>query len=168
MPGELLTAGAMFTRLTNAHRALRQLSARELRERRAVSYLQMSVLWWVDNAPGHRIRMQDLAENLAISRSALTHLINRMAAGGLVRRESSDVDRRGAFAVLTDQGKQELREALPIALEVFDRFFRQRLTPEEFDDLARLLDRLLAGVPVGVMLDEAGRARPSAYLKGEA
>src|SRR5262249_7896662 len=157
-------AGAMYTRLNNAHRALRQLSARELRERRAVSYLQMTVLWWINNAPGHSIRMQDLAANLGISRSALTHLLDRMAESGLVARRSSTIDRRGAYAVLTEQGKQELREALPIALAVFDDFFKQRLTAQELSQLARLLDRLLLGVPLEVVLDEGGRARPAAYV----
>ena len=55
-----------------------------------------------------RLRMSELADTLALSRSGATRLIDRLEAGSLVRRTSCDTDRRGAWAELTDAGYDRL------------------------------------------------------------
>ena len=51
-----------------------------------------------------RMRMSDLAAATLQSKSRLSHQITRMENAGLVRRENCESDRRGLFAVLTEQG----------------------------------------------------------------
>src|SRR6266567_7492092 len=62
------------------------------------------ILVELSEAPLRRMRMTELAERTAQSRSRLSHQINRMEAKGLVSREDCEGDKRGTFAVLTAHG----------------------------------------------------------------
>jgi DNA-binding MarR family transcriptional regulator len=58
-------------------------------------------------------RMQELAESVHLSQSALSRLIGRLEAEGLVTRAICSDDRRGIFACLTDAGRARHAEAAP-------------------------------------------------------
>ena len=58
-------------------------------------------------------RMQDLAESVYLSQSALSRLIGRLEAEGLVTRAICSEDRRGIFACLTEQGRTRYEAAKP-------------------------------------------------------
>ena len=58
-------------------------------------------------------RMQDLAGAVCLSQSALSRLIGRLEADGLVRRAMCTNDRRGIFAHLTDEGRARWTAAQP-------------------------------------------------------
>jgi DNA-binding MarR family transcriptional regulator len=67
----------------------------------------------LSEAEDRRLRMSDLAKSTLQSKSRLSHQITRMEAAGLVRRENCESDRRGLFAVLTEQGWATMREVAP-------------------------------------------------------
>src|SRR5690242_1925385 len=50
-------------------------------------------------------RMQELAEAVHLSQSALSRVVGRLEADGLVTRAMCKQDRRGIFACLTDEGR---------------------------------------------------------------
>jgi DNA-binding MarR family transcriptional regulator len=58
-------------------------------------------------------RMQDLAGSVCLSQSALSRLIGRLEADGLVHRAMCTEDRRGIFAHLTDAGRARWEAARP-------------------------------------------------------
>jgi DNA-binding MarR family transcriptional regulator len=58
-------------------------------------------------------RMQDLAESVYLSQSALSRLIGRLESEGLVTRAICSEDRRGIFACLTEQGRTRYEAAKP-------------------------------------------------------
>jgi DNA-binding MarR family transcriptional regulator len=58
-------------------------------------------------------RMQELADAVHLSQSALSRLIGRLETEGLVTRAICSEDRRGIFACLTDAGRARYEEALP-------------------------------------------------------
>jgi DNA-binding MarR family transcriptional regulator len=58
-------------------------------------------------------RMQDLAEAVYLSQSALSRLIGRLESEGLVTRAICSEDRRGIFACLTEQGRTRYEAAKP-------------------------------------------------------
>ncbi|MFD0594636.1 MarR family winged helix-turn-helix transcriptional regulator [Catellatospora coxensis] len=62
------------------------------------------VLVSLSEAPDRRLRMSELAQTMLLEKSRLSHQITRMERAGLVRRQSCPSDRRGQFAVLTDEG----------------------------------------------------------------
>jgi DNA-binding MarR family transcriptional regulator len=67
-----------------------------------------------------------------------------MVEAGLVRRERCEDDRRGWFAVLTDQGRSTLRRAAPVHLRGIHEHFTRHLSPEEVEVLTATLSRVVA------------------------
>ena len=81
------------------------------------------ILVVLSEAPGHQLRMTDLADATAQSRSRLSHQITRMENNGLVRRDSCPGDKRGLYAVLTDAGLATIERAAPSHVESVRRHF---------------------------------------------
>ncbi|WP_308164809.1 MarR family winged helix-turn-helix transcriptional regulator [Nonomuraea sediminis] len=101
------------------------------------------VLTQLADAPGRRLRMNDLADRVLLSRSGLTRLIDRLQRDGLVSREACESDARGLFAVLTDTGTVRLAEATPTYLRGIRSQFLDLLGPQgirQVHDLAVRLD----------------------------
>jgi len=95
------------------------------------------ILVVLSEAPDHRLRMTDLADATAQSRSRLSHQITRMEAAGLVRRDTCPGDKRGLFAVLTDGGMATIEKVAPNHVESVRRHFIDLLTPEQLDTLRK-------------------------------
>jgi DNA-binding MarR family transcriptional regulator len=101
------------------------------------------VLWALERSPGQRQRMSELAERVVLSRSNLTRLVDRLEDAGLVRRERSEEDRRGAYAVLTDAGKVLRRKMWPIYQAAIRELFEAHLSDEDAGALNAVLRRVL-------------------------
>ena len=93
------------------------------------------ILVVLSEAPEHRLRMTDLADATAQSRSRLSHQITRMEAAGLVRRDTCPGDKRGLFAVLTDTGMATIERVAPNHVESVRQHFIDLLTPEQLATL---------------------------------
>src|SRR5579875_2568001 len=89
------------------------------------------ILVVLSEAPDHRLRMTDLADATAQSRSRLSHQITRMEAGGLVRREPCPGDKRGLNAVLTDRGMETIERVAPFHVDSVRRHFIDRLSRDQ-------------------------------------
>src|SRR5438045_3780930 len=96
-----------------AHAALVEVLAAELERERGLPLTWYDVLVQLAEAPDGRLRMQDLARSVLISKSGLTRLVDRMERAGMVERQPCPSDLRGTFAVLTDAGRAALRGAAP-------------------------------------------------------
>jgi DNA-binding MarR family transcriptional regulator len=95
----------------------------ELRAAHDLSLADYEILANLSEAPSRRLRMSQLAEVAMVSRSRLTHHVNRMEAEGLVTREACPTDRRGAFAVLTPDGMSRVEAAAPTHVAGVRRLF---------------------------------------------
>jgi DNA-binding MarR family transcriptional regulator len=93
-------------------------------------------------APEHRLRMHELAQRVVLSRSGLTRLVDRLEAEGFLTRDRCKTDRRGAYAVITEQGIAAMRQAWPIYARGISQYFAQWLTPEEAQVLGSALERI--------------------------
>ena len=100
--------------LLTAHATVTELLEHELVAERGLPLSRYDVLLNLAEAPGGRLRMQELSASVLLSKSGLSRLVDRMVEAGLVRRERCEDDRRGWFAVLTDQGRSALRRAAPV------------------------------------------------------
>src|SRR5262245_5665692 len=67
------------------------------------------VLWELEKAEDGRLRMNELAAAVVISRSNITRLADRMEDAKLLRREAVPGDRRGSYCALTDAGREMRR-----------------------------------------------------------
>ncbi|WP_223167237.1 MarR family winged helix-turn-helix transcriptional regulator [Nonomuraea sp. SYSU D8015] len=100
------------------------------------------VLMQLAEAPGRRLRMNDLAGRVLLSRSGLTRLIDRLQRYGLVSREACADDARGLFAVLTDAGAARLAEATPTYLRGIKTQFLDLLGSGEITRVRGMLAKL--------------------------
>ncbi|MEV4918705.1 MarR family transcriptional regulator [Streptomyces tirandamycinicus] len=89
----------------------------------------------LSESPERRMRMSDLAAATLQSKSRLSHQITRMENAGLVRRENCESDRRGLYAVLTDQGMETMQKVAPHHVESVRQHFIDLLSPEALADL---------------------------------
>jgi DNA-binding MarR family transcriptional regulator len=96
---------------------------RELGERHGLGVSDFEVLARLVEAEQHQARAQELAEQVHLSQSALSRLVDRLARHGLVQRCSCDLDRRGIFVQLTDEGLRRYTEAAPTHHEILARTF---------------------------------------------
>jgi DNA-binding MarR family transcriptional regulator len=126
-----------------AHAQVRRQLERELQAEQSMGLGEYEVLLILAYSPGRRLRMSELADTLALSRSGATRLIDRLEADGLVQRISCDTDRRGAWAELTEAGYGRLREASPTHLRGVAEHFLNRIPAGELDSLSRILDRVV-------------------------
>lgn len=135
-----LSAWRLF--LQTYRRVLDELSD-ELEERQGLPLAWYDVLIQLYRSPEHRLRMNELAGSILLSKSGLTRLIDRMEKAGMVERASCPTDRRGSFAVLTPRGEEVFKEAAPIHLEGIARHFTDHLTPEEAGIMVAAFERIL-------------------------
>jgi DNA-binding MarR family transcriptional regulator len=99
--------------LEDRHARVREALERALQREHRISLTEYEVLRRLAEAPeGHR-RIQDLAEEIHLSQSALSRLVQRLEDDGYVRRAVCDFDRRGVFACVTDAGRKAQAEAHP-------------------------------------------------------
>ncbi|HEY9392448.1 MAG TPA: MarR family transcriptional regulator [Mycobacteriales bacterium] len=125
-----------------AHAVIMRRLERDLVRAHGLPLSWYDVLVQLSEAPGHRLRMTELADRVLLSRSGLTRLVDRLTATGLVSREADPTDARGTFTVLTDDGFDRLREAAPTHLRGVGEYM-SHLTAEELEQLGGLLDGLL-------------------------
>ena len=117
---------------------------------RALLEAELPPLGWYDVllelsvAPDCRLRMHELARAVVLSRSGLTRLVDRLENAGLLRREPDPSDRRGAFAVLTDEGRDMLRQMWPVYAGGIAEHFGRHISDEEAHVLTEALSRILA------------------------
>jgi DNA-binding MarR family transcriptional regulator len=104
------------------------------------------ILVELSEAPGHQLRMTELADRTAQSRSRLSHQVTRMEAKGLVRRDACEGDKRGTFAVITPRGLTMMERVAPSHVDSVRRHFVDQLSAAQLQTLAAtylpLLDRL--------------------------
>jgi DNA-binding MarR family transcriptional regulator len=100
------------------------------------------VLMQLAEAPERRLRMNDLADRVLLSRSGLTRLIDRLQRDGLVTRQACPDDARGLFAVLSEHGAARLAEATPTYLRGIRTQVLDLLGAEDIAHVRGMLARL--------------------------
>jgi DNA-binding MarR family transcriptional regulator len=100
------------------------------------------VLLRLSRAEGRRLRRVDLAEQVLLTPSGITRLLEGLERSGLVERASCESDARVTYAQLTDEGDAKLREASGTHVAGIREFFRGRFSEDEVRALGQLLERL--------------------------
>lgn len=124
-------------------RALMERLDREMRDRHRLSFPEHEVLVRLSRGEDRRMRMAELAAAASVSRSRLTHTVERLEKAGFVEREACDSDGRGIVAVLTTAGLDALRVASHTHLGGIHGHFVSQITPEEFATIAAVMERIV-------------------------
>jgi DNA-binding MarR family transcriptional regulator len=109
-----------WAELESQHARVREALEHALQRQHRLSLSEYEVLSRLAQAPeGHR-RIQELAEEIHLSQSALSRLVQRLEDDGYVQRAVCDHDRRGVFACITESGRKLEGEANPTQLAVLE------------------------------------------------
>lgn len=133
---------AAWRAFLRAHATVVDRLDRELQRDEDLPLTWYEVLLHLGLAPEHRQRLSGLAERLLLSRSGLTRLVDRMEEAGLIEREACRSDRRGAFAVLTEEGLARFRRAAPVHLRGVHQHFSGLLTDEEVEAMRSGMEKV--------------------------
>ena len=136
-----------FVSLVRAHAAATRLLSAQLTADHGLTISDYEVLLRLAQASDRRMRRVDLAEQVLLSASGITRLLEGLERAGYVDRAACDSDRRVVYAVLTDEGLAKLREASGSHLAQVEAYFTARFGDGELTDLAALLGRLSADDP---------------------
>lgn len=120
--------------------------ARQLATDSGLSYPDYVVLVALTDRPDGRMRLFELADVLGWEKSRLSHHVARMTGRGLVDKERCDTDRRGAFVVVTKQGRKEIEGAAPGHVAAVRRLFLDHLSPAQLDAVAEAAETVLAAL----------------------
>ena len=107
-----------------------------------ISITEFDVLITLFNAPKNRLRMTELAEQVVLTPSGLTHLVGRLERQQLVSRTVDDADRRSFFAALTRAGHRRLRESRVTHNEVIRSRLTRRLSAQQLAALGSLWETI--------------------------
>ena len=112
----------------------------DLRRAFNISLTEYEILVRLSERPGRAMRMAQLADALAHSRSRVTHTVDRMERAGYVVRGSTPEDGRGIVATMTDRGYELLTEAAPLHVEGVRSYLVDRVDDADFAALGRAMD----------------------------
>src|SRR3954453_4805653 len=102
-----------WNELETEHARVREALEQRLQREHRLSLTEYEVLRRLAEGPeGHR-RIQELAEEIHLSQSALSRLVQRLEDDGYVCRNVCDHDRRGVYACVTDAGRRAQADAHP-------------------------------------------------------
>lgn len=117
---------------------------RQLASDSNLSYPDYLVLVALTDQPEGRMRLFELAESLGWEKSRLSHQVARMTARDLVSKEKCDSDRRGAFVVVTVNGRREIDAAAPGHVDAVRRMFIDRLSSDQLAMIGDVAAQVLA------------------------
>jgi DNA-binding MarR family transcriptional regulator len=100
------------------HAKVRVALEHALQRQHRLSLTEYEVLRRLTESPKGNRRIQELAEEIHLSQSALSRLVQRLEDDGYVSRSMCDHDRRGVYACVTKDGRKAHAEAQPTHVAV--------------------------------------------------
>jgi DNA-binding MarR family transcriptional regulator len=117
---------------------------RDLRSQHGLSLSQYEILVRLSEAPARTVRMAELAERAALSRSRLTHTVARLEKDDILRRERCDDDGRGVQAVLTSRGVKLLKQAADTHVRGVQDHLIAHASRQELATIGAVMERVIA------------------------
>jgi DNA-binding MarR family transcriptional regulator len=117
---------------------------RQLQTDSDLSLADFDVLVALTDQPEDRLRVSELARVLQWEKSRLSHHVGRMERRRLVVREECAADGRGAFVVLTPEGRRAIEAAAPPHVDAVRRLVFDNLTPEQVATMDAISQQVLA------------------------
>ena len=150
MSSQVLSTQALavtaFVRLLRGHASVTRALSAQLQSEFGLTINDYEALLRLANAEDGRLRRIDLANELLLTASGVTRLLDGLERGGYVEKASCDSDARVTYAVLRDEGRERFEEASRAHVDAIRALFGERFDDEELATLGRLLGRLPGAV----------------------
>ena len=132
----------VFAKLLRAHASVVRGLDRELVSAHGLTINDYEVLIRLSRAPDRSMRRVDLAQQVLLTPSGITRLLEGLQRSGWVEKASCDSDARVVYARLTDAGLVKLEEASRDHFASVQKLFSERFSDEELETLREFLERL--------------------------
>ena len=123
----------------------------DLRRSFDLSLTEYEILVRLSELDDRRMRMAQIADALAHSRSRVTHTIDRMERAGWVVRSTTPEDGRGVVATMTDAGMELLERAAHVHVTGVRHYLVDLADASDFAAVGRVMnavsDHLVSGHP---------------------
>src|ERR687886_1608687 len=106
-----------------AHAHVTRAISRDLADAGLPDLSWYDLLWAIYRHPERRLRVNELAREVVLSPTATSRFVDRVEAGGYVRREPDPADRRALRVAITDDGIALLRRMWPVYEAGIERHF---------------------------------------------
>jgi DNA-binding MarR family transcriptional regulator len=113
-----------------------------LRQGCGISHTMFEVLIRLCRQQGEQVSQRRLADDLTLTSSGITRLIDRMEEARLVRRVPAPGDRRSVLVEPTDQGRTTFVEAAAVHAQVVETYFVGPLSRADYTRLTGALARI--------------------------
>jgi DNA-binding MarR family transcriptional regulator len=104
---------ATWREIADCHSRVSCALDKALERQHGLGLTEFEVLEQLVAADEGKRRMQELADTVHLSQSALSRLVSRLEAVGLVQRCTCDSDRRGIYTQITAAGRERCAAAQP-------------------------------------------------------
>jgi DNA-binding MarR family transcriptional regulator len=131
--------------LQQVNRVLEGLLEHRLQSEAALSLAEYEVLFRLQLAADHPLRMNQIAAQLLGSPSGTTRIADRLVRAGLIERDTPRENRRVVQVTLTEQGRNVLKQADRAFRNTLHEAFAAHLSEAEVASLRRTLRKLLEG-----------------------
>jgi DNA-binding MarR family transcriptional regulator len=135
-----------FVHFVRAHAAVVRGLDRELVADHGLTINDYEVLIRLARAPDRMMRRVDLAQQVLLTPSGITRLLDGLQRHGYVEKAACDSDARVVYAKLTKAGRDKLREATDDHVASIRTLFGQ-FSDAELRTLCDFLERLQPEVP---------------------
>ena len=108
---------------------------------------EYDVLFTLSRCPSGWLRLNELNDNVLLSQSSLSRLVDRLEKRGLVERTPAPDDGRGVLLKLTEEGAAMQKEIGREHVRDIAELVAPALTAAEQRELLRLTEKLRASLP---------------------
>jgi len=113
---------------------------------KALAVNEYDVLFTLSRCPSGWLRLNELNDNVLLSQSSLSRLVERLEKRGLVERMPAPQDGRGVLLKLTDAGRDLQKQIGREHVRDISALMTPALTPSEQRELLRLTEKLRGSV----------------------
>lgn len=126
----------------SAYARINRIVEEDLQEHSRITHVEFEILLRLSWEENHRVRIQDLAAQSLLTRSGVSRVVERLEKAGLVTREGASEDRRGAYAVLTEEGITRFEKAVDAHVTFVRENFLTLFSEQELKQMAKFWKRL--------------------------
>lgn len=136
-------AGRAWSHFLGAHALALRAIEEKLKAAGQPPFAWYDILLELDRAGG-RLRIGELGERLVVEPYNVTRLLDRLEKEGLLKREKTPADGRGAFAVLTNKGASLRKQMWTHYSRAISEVFGAALSEREAEALTQSMKKVIA------------------------
>ncbi|NSC19788.1 MarR family transcriptional regulator [Streptomyces albus subsp. chlorinus] len=109
---------AAWNRVLALHAHVERELTLALHHRHGIGLSEYRALEHLTQSDTNELRMQDLADRVGLGQSSVTRLVGRLEKAGFAYKDLCPSDKRGVYAVITDDGRRRYQAARATYSEV--------------------------------------------------